>query len=467
MPTNRKASLLARTLALLSVQIAGSAGALYLAACLRFIAHPRLLESCLADLWPKAVVFAILTVLGLAALGLYRRRGRRARREVLAQMALGMGIAGVGLMVVFYLVPPLYVGRGVTLLALLLAGPVEFGSLRAFQRVVDHDALKSRVLVYGCGATARRLLDCMGEEGLGQPTRLLGFVPVAGETVTVPTQRLLALGEDALPGLVQRERVDEIVIATDDRRGRLPLEDLMRLRCAGIVISEAADFCERHLGKLVTDLLWPSSLLLSPGFRQDRLGEALKRGLDVAGSLVILVLASPLMLLAATAILVEDGFRAPVFYRQTRVGRHGVPFQLFKFRSMRTDAEADGRARWASERDERVTRVGRFLRRHRIDELPQLFNVLVGEMSLVGPRPERPEFVDRLSRINPYYELRHSVRPGLTGLAQISYPYGACERDAIEKLNYDLYYVKHASPVLDLYLLLVTTETILLGRGSR
>jgi sugar transferase (PEP-CTERM system associated) len=234
-----------------------------------------------------------------------------------------------------------------------------------------------------------------------------------------------------------------------------------------MLISDVATFYERETGRVSLDILLPSWLAFSTGFRSSFIGDRIKRLFDIAVSLSLLILASPVIVLAAFAVWVESGFRGPILYRQARVGSNDTVFNVFKFRSMRPDAEADGTARWAIVNDDRITRVGRILRRYRIDELPQIYNVLRGEMSFVGPRPERPEFVDHLEGIFPRYADRHRVKPGLTGWAQIRYPYGASDRDAFEKLQYDLYYVKNRNLQLDLTILLQTAEVVLWGRGAR
>jgi sugar transferase (PEP-CTERM system associated) len=255
-----------------------------------------------------------------------------------------------------------------------------------------------------------------------------------------------------------------MVIAIDDRRKGLPVNEILDCKMEGIRILEEGTFLERQLGKIRLDALHPSQVIFSDGFTQAVLKKTEKRILDVAIASLLLLVSMPLFLLAAMAIFLESG--GPVLYRQQRVGLRGQTFDIFKFRSMRVDAERNGPV-WAAQGDSRTTRVGRIIRRFRIDELPQLLNVLKGDMSFVGPRPERPEFVADLARAIPYYELRHHVKPGITGWAQISYPYGASIKDAREKLQYDLYYLKNYSIFLDINILLQTAQVILLGKGVR
>jgi sugar transferase (PEP-CTERM system associated) len=267
--------------------------------------------------------------------------------------------------------------------------------------------------------------------------------------------------------LARSLHADEIVIAADDRRGNLPVQELLDARLAGIDVIELSEFLERETGKIRVDLLKPSCLVFAQGFRTDRVRRNIKRMFDVLASAALLLVAAPLMLVVALAVKCDEGWRAPLLYRQTRVGRGGAAFDVLKFRSMTVDAEADGKARWASENDSRITRVGRILRKYRLDELPQFFNVLRGDMSLVGPRPERPCFVSDLQKSIPFYTVRHTVKPGLTGWAQLRYSYGATEVDALQKLQYELYYVKNHSLLLDILILLQTVEVILWGKGAR
>jgi sugar transferase (PEP-CTERM system associated) len=251
----------------------------------------------------------------------------------------------------------------------------------------------------------------------------------------------------------------------DDRRGGFPTEELLECRLRGIRVTDLLTFLERESGRVSVELMHPSWLIFSSGFRSDFVRLFSKRAFDVGVSLAILVASAPIALLAAAVIWLED--RGPIFYRQLRTGQNGRLFQIVKFRSMRVDAEGDGRAVWARQNDARVTRVGAWIRRLRIDELPQVLNVLLGHMSFVGPRPERPEFVGALAQKVPFYEERHFVKPGITGWAQVRYSYGASEKDAQEKLEYDLYYVKHHSLALDLLVLLQTVEIVLFRIGAR
>jgi sugar transferase (PEP-CTERM system associated) len=265
----------------------------------------------------------------------------------------------------------------------------------------------------------------------------------------------------------KQNMIDEIVVAVDDRRRRLPLEEILDCKMSGVHICDLATFFERETGKIKLDIINMSWLIFSDGFLVGSGRDIVKRTFDILSSLAVLAVTWPLVIGTALAVWLEARGRGPIFYKQIRTGQNGAPFNVIKFRSMRTDAEKDGVARWATANDNRVTRVGKFIRKTRLDELPQLFNVLRGDMSFVGPRPERPEFVKQLSASIPYYAERHRVKPGVTGWAQVCYPYGASEQDAFEKLQYDLYYVKNFSLFMDLMILLQTAEVVLWGKGAR
>ena len=264
--------------------------------------------------------------------------------------------------------------------------------------------------------------------------------------------------------ICQTADVDRIVVALDERRGKFPLEQLLFCRLKGIPVDDGIAFTEQLAGKLSVENLHPSFIIFSDGFKRSIIFKRLKRILDICVSLLGLTFFSPVWLIVSIAIKLES--KGPVLYLQERVGEDGKIFNLFKFRSMRSDAEANGPV-WAEENDQRITRIGRVIRKLRFDEIPQMFNVLKGEMSFVGPRPERPFFVSQLKSEIPFYSERHVVKPGITGWAQISYPYGASKEDALEKLKYDLYYIKHMSLFLDLMIIFQTAKTVLLGKGAR
>jgi len=335
-----------------------------------------------------------------------------------------------------------------------------------FMRVVELDALKRRVLILGAGVRAAQFHNLMRRRSDRRGFSVVGYLPRIGEPVAVEGERVLS-AETSLCQLVQREAVDEVVVGVDDRRGHLPMDELLECRQRGVTITELTTFFERESGRVQLALLEPSWLVFSGGFNITPLRRLSKRCFDLITAAMLLLLCWPLMLLEALAIRLESGAGQPILYRQERVGERGRTFSLLKFRSMRTDAECDGIVRWACKNDDRITRVGRISRKLRIDELPQLWNVFKGDMSIVGPRPERPQLVADLTDKIRYYSVRHCLKPGLAGWAQISYPYGASVEEAAEKLKYDLFYVKNHNLLFDLLILIQTVEVVLFGRGAR
>jgi sugar transferase (PEP-CTERM system associated) len=438
--------------------------AFILAAVVRFGADLPEFERVEGPLWPTALVFGSIMIVCMLAFGLYSAR-QRARIFGIAMRVLAAVIAGVAVTaIVCYIIPSLRVGRGVMLLAAVGALAGITLTRTVFSRLVHEDVFKRRVVVYGSGqganaiAQLRRRADRRG-------FMVVGFVKADGEAHTLPVTVL-----DSTLGLLDlcaRNDVDEIVVAMEDRRRYFPLRELLECRLAGVDVTELLTFLERETGRVRLDVLNPSWLIFGPGFRRGTLRLFTARALDVAASLLILTVTLPVMLAVATAVLIEDGWRAPVFYRQVRVGGGGRAFELLKFRSMRRDAETDGEARWAAKDDPRVTRIGEITRKLHIDELPQILNVLRGDMSFVGPRPERPHFVTELAQKIPYYVERHCVKPGITGWAQLCYPYGSSQQDSIEKLQYDLYYIKNNSLLFDLSILVQTVEVVFTGKGAR
>jgi sugar transferase (PEP-CTERM system associated) len=336
---------------------------------------------------------------------------------------------------------------------------------RGFLKGLDSRLLTHRVMVLGTGHDAQTVANALGEIGSASAW-FVGFYPLPSEEDdVVPADRVLSAGESQQT-TVYRFGVNEVIVAFRERRGGvLPLGELLACRLAGVRVTELSTFFERTRGEFPIESLKASHLIFGEGFRQGRVRTFLKHAFDVLASLILLLLSAPVMLITAIAIKLETP--GPVIYRQQRVGRGGQIFNVLKFRSMFANAEDDGLPRWAVPDDNRVTRVGRFIRYMRIDELPQLFNVLAGEMSLVGPRPERPYFVERLSGQIPFYGLRHSVKPGVTGWAQVRYSYGATVEDSVRKLQFDLFYVKNHSLALDLVILIETIGVVLLGKGAR
>jgi sugar transferase (PEP-CTERM system associated) len=447
---------------------------LYAAALVRFQESFAAIERSEGSLWPRALLFAVIMFSCQLALGLHSAR-QRARSEgilvrIVAAVLVGVAISGA----CFYLVPDMWIGRGVLALAGIGSGVIALILHIFFARFMDERVFKGRVLVYGAGRAAeairglRRVSDRRG-------FTVVGFVRPPGdapEPAVAPPHAVSASppvldGNGRLLELCERFDVDEVVVAVDDRRRSFPIRELLECRLAGIDVTELLTFLERESGRVRIDVLNPSWIIFGEGFRRGSLRQLTSRALDLTAGMVLLVVSLPAVIVTAIAIKVEDGLRAPVLYRQERVGFSGRPFRLMKFRSMRVDAEAPGEARWAQRNDPRVTRVGAVIRTLRVDELPQILNVLRGDMSLVGPRPERPEFVASLAEKIPYYVERHCVKPGITGWAQLCYPYGSSEQDALEKLQYDLYYIKNNSLLLDLMILVQTAEVALFGKGAR
>jgi sugar transferase (PEP-CTERM system associated) len=414
----------------------------------------------------RSLVFAVAIVFGMVALGQYQSHMRMTRFGLIARQAVAFVLGGVLLVIGYYVLPQAYVGRGVLAIALILGFILVLGIRIVFLQLVEVEALKRRVLILGAGTRASQIHNQMRRRTDRRGFCLVGYVPHARETVAVPEEQLVRTSL-SLCEIVARHQIDEVVVGVDDRRGHLPMDDLLECRQMGITITDLTSFFERESGRLQLSFLDPSWLVFSGGFNGTPLRQLSKRCFDLVAASVLLLLCWPLMLIEALAIRIESGGGQPILYRQERVGAHGSTFKLLKFRSMRTDAERDGIARWASKNDDRVTRVGRISRKLRIDELPQLWNVLKGDMSIVGPRPERPQFVADLDTKIRYYSLRHCLKPGLAGWAQLSYPYGATVEEAAEKLKYDLFYVKNHNLLLDLLILIQTVEVVLFGRGAR
>ena len=463
---------------LLGYSVPGSIAALVAIECLlllaavyggfniRFAEDRSLIAIQFGDIWPRAALFTLIYVLSFAALGLYSERQRAQTIGMALRVALAILGGTTAVTVAIYLLPQLEMGRGVLAISALLALVLIIAARTVFGRVADTEVFKRRVLVYGAGlhanalASLRRRADRRGHV-------IVGFVGANSEDVHVQHARVLTAKDTDLPKLCRRLAVDEVVVAMDDRRREFPIAALLECRLAGIDVTELVTFLERETGRVRVDLVNPTWMIFGGGFRRDTLRRFTSRVLDIAASLLLLAVSLPVIIVTIIAIKIEDGLGSAVFYRQARVGFGGRVFDLLKFRSMRADAERDGQAIWAQLNDPRVTRVGMLIRKLRIDELPQVLNVLAGHMGLVGPRPERPQFVEELSSKIPYYAQRHAVKPGITGWAQICYPYGSSDHDALQKLQYDLYYIKNNTFLFDLAIILQTAEVVFMGKGAR
>lgn len=433
-----------------------------LGAALRF-SDPDLVRE---DFLPTAVTFAVIMQMSMATFGLYQREFRGRMREVATRLVASFLVGFALMSFVFYIVPHLYLGRGAFGLS-LLAGMIAVWLIRAaFFKWAETGVLLPRVLVLGTGTRALTIATASVPGARTYSANIVGYLPVKSSQHFVDASKILPDEGSPLLSVVDKYRINEIIIAVRERRGGgLPMGDLLNCRLAGVRVTEASTFFERERGQVRLDSLNASWLIFGEGFNNRALRDGVKRAFDLFVSGLLLLIMLPIILL--TALLIKLESRGPVFYRQERVGQGGAVFQVCKFRSMRTDAEGDGKPRWASAQDDRVTRVGRTIRKLRIDELPQILNVFNGDMSFVGPRPERPFFVDQLNKEIPYYAARHSIKPGITGWAQVRYPYGASLEDAVEKLQYDLYYVKNHSLFLDLMILVETIQVVVMGKGAR
>ncbi|SDY14464.1 sugar transferase, PEP-CTERM system associated/exopolysaccharide biosynthesis polyprenyl glycosylphosphotransferase [Nitrosomonas sp. Nm33] len=414
---------------------------------------------------PGAIVFIFVMITCMAAMGMYQLDSRLDIESTLLRLmpSLAMGFAIMTL--IFYLFPELYLGRGLLAIVILLALLLILITRMIFFRWPNLEVLRSRALVLGTGSVAGELLSLAEDNSILRNIDIVGFVPFYEEDRHVPASVVLSK-HSSLPYLVNQYDVSEIIIATQERRGGgFPIQELLECKMHGIEVTDIATLFERERGQIRMDSLYPSWLVFGGGFDQSFFRATIKRIFDLLTSLLLLIVTLPVMLLTVIFILMEDG--RPIFYRQEKVGKGGKTFLVIKFRSMQNDAEKSGQPQWGVTDDLRVTKIGQIIRKLRIDELPQIINVLKGEMSLVGPRPEKPYFVDMLIGEVPYYNVRHSIKPGMTGWAQVRYPYAFSVEDAIEKLQYDLYYVKNHSLFLDLIILIDTVGVVLLGKGGR
>lgn len=413
----------------------------------------------------QAGAFALGMMIVMSSMGLYQpdlwNNTQSIRVRLVTAFLLAIAIAGL----VSYLVPSQYPGPvalGATIMALALAGSVLVRV--AFHKWNNLGVFRSRVLVLGTGSRVMKL----AEYAQSNPNhQVIGYVSLQPSRHYIPAPQVLPMAPgDSLLSVVKKYAIDQIVVAVRDRRGGgFPVQQLLECRMEGVKVIELPTFFEREYRQVLLESLNPSWMVLGDGFHQGFFGNAAKRLFDLTMSGALLLLTAPIVLIAAVWIYLESG--GPVLYRQERVGQGGRIFTLYKLRSMKNDAEGDGTPHWARANDDRTTRVGRFIRKWRIDELPQIFNVFQGKMSFVGPRPERPFFVDQLVKQIPYYALRHNAKPGITGWAQVRYGYGASVDDAIEKLQHDLYYVKNHRLFLDLMILIATVEVVLWGKGAR
>lgn len=412
-----------------------------------------------------SMIFALVVQLSSLALGLYNSKLRENFRGVVRRLLVSVAIA----FFVTAILNPFYGAFALPIELLALSSVITLVAasfFRYFTLQIDFFGFnKRRVLVLGAGERASIIEKRMRRDVDRQSFYMHGFIIMEGDSENgIQNETKISL-DDSLVSYALEHDIDEIVVASDERRNNLPVDELFACKIRGVEITEILDFIERETGQIAVNLIYPSWVIYSNGFASaNYLRNTLDWVFNASMGFFLFLFTWPIMLVTALLIKLDEGLKAPVFYFQERVGLDGQAFNIVKFRSMRIDAEKDG-ARMASENDDRTTKIGKFIRKYRVDELPQIYNVMRGDMGFVGPRPERPEFVQDLIKNLPYYNERHNVKPGLTGWAQLKYPYGATQEDSLEKLKYDLYYIKHRSFLLDLLILIRTVEIVLFGKG--
>ncbi len=430
-----------------------------------FLAIADKIELPLNIIFIYSIVFALLVQLSSLALGLYNSKIRENFRGIFRRVLVAIAIS----FTIVVMINPFYGEQSLpvellaiaSLIACVLAGIFRYCTLQ-----IDFFGFnKRRVLVIGSGERASIIEKRMRRDVDRQAFHVHGFVVTEGDSENGIEKETRITLEGSLVQYALEHDIDEIVVASDERRNSLPIDELFACKIRGIEITEILDFIERETGQIAVNLIYPSWVIYSNGFASNNyLRNTLDWIFNAAMAFFLLLFTWPIMLITAILIKLDDGIKAPIFYLQERVGLDGEPFHIIKFRSMCVDAEKNG-AQWASKNDNRTTKIGNFIRKYRVDELPQIYNVMRGDMGFVGPRPERPQFVQNLVKSIPYYNERHNVKPGLAGWAQLKYPYGATEEDAMEKLKYDLYYIKHRSFLLDILILIRTVEIVLFGKG--
>ena len=416
--------------------------------------------------WFKVAVATLICLLIFYFYDLYEYTVMSNRRELMLRLVQSLGISWILLALLFYFVPPLFLGRGIsvisvfTVLLLLLFWRVGIHIL------TGHPEIGEKILVVGTGKAAQDTAEAVWlRRDAGY--RIVGFVSENGNKPPKEIAESKFLGTtNELQHIIQKEKIDRVVMAVRERRGTFPTETLLKMSLAGdVAIEECTSFFERITGQVQLEMLRPSWLIFAGRNKDTRLKTVFRDAVHRLLAFVGLILSLPVCII--TAILIKLESKGGIFYRQDRVGKNGKIFKVLKFRSMRSDAEKDGKPIWATTKDNRVTRIGKIIRKIRVDEIPQFINIIKGEMSFVGPRPERPHFVEQLAEEIQFYEHRHLVAPGLTGWAQIKYPYGASVEDARMKLQYDLYYIKNQTLALDLVIIFETVKTVLFGKGGR
>jgi len=412
----------------------------------------------------SSFVFSVVTTASNVGIGLYRRNLSWDDYYLITRITISFLVALVFLIIIYYSFPEFVIARSVLVYSFILAFLGILICRYVFYTYIKQSSLKKRILIIGAGKNAKKLI---GKDGnyIHVGYEVCACVNINNAEIAVENQKVVT-DEQTIYSIAEELDIDEIVLALDDRRCQFPMDDLLDCKVAGIDVVDLLTFYERERSMIDLENIYPSWFVFSDGFANGGMKVFGKRAVDLLASSLLLLVSWPFMLMVVVAIYFESRFKGPILYRQTRVGELDRNFDVLKFRSMRTDAELNG-AQWAKENDNRVTRVGGVIRKLRLDELPQIWNVFRGDMSFVGPRPERPVFVDEFDKTIPYYRKRHRVKPGITGWAQLCYPYGANEYDARQKLQYDLYYVKNYSLFLDVTIIIHTMEIILWGKGAR
>lgn len=436
---------------------------LFLAVSARFSFDPEIILN-YPFLVQKILLVAAICQICLYYSDLYSEGFIQFRTELVVKFLQALGVASLIVFAIYYVYPELQLGRGIFLITLAVLPPLLMLWRMGYGQFFS-TAFRTRVLIIGADSLGKSL----GQQLVGQPElgyEVVGFIDKDPSKIGMRVVNPGVIGDyDHIMDVINHRSIKHVIVALDDRRGTLPLDALLSSKLKGIQVEDGLGFYERLNGKIAVEQLRPSWLIFGEGFKKDRFRRALKRFVDVLCAGFGLLVSSPLFLLLA--VLIKLTSRGPVFYRQERVGEGGRIFTIIKFRSMCEDAEKMTGPIWAQDDDPRVTRIGHIMRRLRLDEFPQMINVLRGEMSFVGPRPERPSFVEELKKQIPFYDLRFSVKPGITGWAQIRYHYGGTIQGALEKLQYELYYIKHMSLVLDLIILLETVKVVVFQRGAR
>ncbi len=417
-------------------------------------------------IWPKLLLVSVIAQVSLYFNDLYELKATDNAIDLASRLIQSIGTTSITLAIIYFLFPGMIIGRWIFFASLILLLSFIVSWRFMYSLAIKRKLFAEKAIILGSDGLARDILQAI--DSRADLSYDIGSLITHNKNQDIKDQFRgirVHYGFDNICNLAEAEDAKSLIVALDEKRGLFPYAELLKCKVRGINIIDGESFYERITGKLLVEKIKPSWLIFSDGFVKSRISRGTKRLVELLLSIVMLVSLSPLILLVAVAIKLDS--RGPVLFSQERVGEQGKIYNLYKFRSMQSDAEKESGPVWASHNDPRITRVGKIIRKLRIDELPQLWNVFKGDMGFVGPRPERPVFVEKLEKTIPYYKERFSVRPGVTGWAQIKYPYGASEEDAREKLKYDLYYIKNMSLVMDLMVIFHTAKIVLLGRGSR